>query len=210
MRKGRVLNFKIMNGLFSFLSKNKALLSATVFYIAGLFLGVFSYSKNSSIDNFNLRFLESFIEVRSDTSFLKIFIDSFFSAMTSISVFFVLGASMFGMIAIPFIIMYKGFSYGAVAALLYNTYALKGIAFNTVLILPSALLLSLILLWAFGESVNFSFILARLTFFDTEKTSINQSFKRYCLKYLSFVGFAVIVALSDALISYNFMEKFKL
>ena len=115
---------------------------------------------------------------------------------------------MFGVITAPLLLGFKGYFYGAVAALLYNTYALKGVAFNAVIILPSAIFLIIALLLSAEDSVKFSFVLAKLTMSEYSSHNMPEAFKKYSVRYLAFTILLVVSAAVDALITHNFLRKF--
>ncbi len=210
MRKGTVLSFKGFDKIFDFVLKNRVFLVLTVFFIFGFLLGVFNAEKNETLNAFNTKVLEGFIESRSGKSFLQIAVKSFLNSMLFILFGFACGSSVLGLIFVPFCTGFKGFLYGGTAALLYSLYSLKGIAFYTVIILPAAIVFLFGFLFVMRESFEFSFLLTRLTLPQTLPVNISLQFRNYCIKYLFATFIIVFSAITDALLCGNFLNVFSL
>lgn len=208
MRRSKVLNFKKINGVLNFISKNRVIIFLCVVFILGLVFGI--VSKHTSMMNYFKLYIQEFITLRSSASFIKIALNSFFESLTFVFILYALGTSVFGMITSPIMVFLKGYFFGGLLSLLYSQFSLKGIAFNAVLILPSAIFLVLAILLAGENSIRFSCLLARLTITENESQYVSSTFKQYSLKYLYYLGFVLASALIDALISKNFLTKFQL
>jgi len=120
---------------------------------------------------------------------------------------FILGCCVFGVAIIPFSAFLSGLEYGGLLALLYSEYTLKGIAFNTVAVLPSAVIFLTGLILSARESIWFSLKFIRLTFPKTQPLNLSADFKYYFGRYLKFTVIIIVSALLDGFISCNFLEN---
>ena len=210
MRKGRVVSLKNFNQIIEFIIKNRVMLVLSLFFVLGFIIAVIISGKYELLKNWNSALLNDFIADRTDKTFLNIATKSFFNSMLFILLGFACGSSVLGSVFIPFIVCFRSFLFGGMAAILYSEYSLKGIAFYTVLILPSALIFIFSFLYAMCEAFNFSLMLTRLTFPQTMPTNISFQFKTFSFKYLIITFIIVFSALVDGLLCGNFLNVFNL
>lgn len=208
MKKGRVVNLKFLSSATFFTTKNKILILSSVLLIIGLIFGVASLKKNDLIFNFVSAYSENFISARNTASFLNIFINSFLESFGFIFLIFYFGTSIFGVVFLPFFIAFRGYLYGATAAFLYSEYLLKGVALNAIIVLPGALFFMIAFLLSSCEAFKFSFALANQTFYSGEYKNLSLYFKNYCYKYLLYIILLILSAVTDTLISLNFLKQF--
>ena len=204
MRKGTVLSLK--NFRFAeFIAKNNILVILVLLFIAGIIFGIFSEQKISFISDYASSYLDGFISERTGASFFSVMLESFMSSCAVLLVIFASGTSMLGVLLVPFAAVLRAVLYGAVSAVLYSQYSVKGIAFNTVLIVPSALIFIFSLLLAARESVKFSAIILKISFPGTQAVNLSFDFKNYCGRYLFILLIALLSAIIDAVLSCSFI-----
>ena len=206
MRRGKVLNLSRFR-LNEFLLKNGLFTVLCILFIAGMILGSVIWDNTPNLTDFSRDNFTDFLNSKSQNQFFRIFIDSFLSSLTVAAIIFISGSSMFGVVLVPSILIYEGFTYGSLSAFIYSQYALKGIAFNAVL-LPFSCILTLTLIALSVESVKFSFSLGKLTLPSTVPQNLFFSFKIYFLKFIVFSVFILLSAVIDALLSSAFISKF--
>ena len=137
MQKGKVLSLK--NFRFAeFVAKNNILTILVVLITAGVTVGIFTESKLQVLSRYSASYIERFIALRSGESFASVALNSFMSSALVLLVLFAAGTSMLGVVLVPILAAVRGVFFGGVSALLYSQYSVKGIAFNAVLIIPSA------------------------------------------------------------------------
>lgn len=209
MRKGKVLSLKNLN-LGEFFSKNNSLLIPVVFVCAGIIAGVFAESRVSLLSSYAESYIERFTALRTGSSFFSVAFDSFMSAELFLLCVFAAGTSMLGVVLVPAAAALRGLLYGSVSAFLYSGYAIKGIAFNAVLIIPSAFVFVVSLLLASRESVRFSLLIARISLPAAPAVNLSYDFKNYCGRYLFISIIALASALTDAALSCSFIGGLKL
>ena len=210
MQVGRVVDLKNCGKYFDFLRRNNVLIVLVVFFLFGLGFGIFSFKGFSDFKAAAQTYLESFVDLRTDSGFLKITVNSFLVSLTYIVLCFIAGSSALGIVVLPFVVALRGAVYGALMALLYSEYALKGIAFNAVMVLPAAAIFTAALILAARESVGFSLRVARLTLPRTSPSNLYYDFKNYCGRYLVICLLVLVSALADGLISRYFSDSFSL
>lgn len=210
MQVGRVLNFKGLNKTLMFFKNNKYSIILTLFFLAGLFYSAYLFEEGSSLEKIFENYITDTVFSRTDKSFFNVFINSFFRFMLFVLLVFVFGSSMFGIIFIPFIILIAGFIYGNLASVLYSEFELLGISFFAVILLPSAVIFILTLIFSAKESIKFSLKLAKLSFPAVPPSNLYLDFKLICTRFLLFVFYIFLAAIIDAFISHNFLERFSL
>ena len=208
MQRGKVLNLSSFNKAISFTSQNKIMLLVVASFIIGLVFGVSNYGKYEALDSYSKSLLSSFITLRQTSGLFKVFISSLLSSVGILFVCFALGSSMFGMVSVPLILAIKGYVYGAQTAYLYSEFSFKGVAFNAVLVMPSAIFLIIALILSSEQAVKFSLALARLTVYEDEHSGISVAFKKYCIKFLTVLVLLFISAAADMFLSHNFLDNF--
>ncbi len=210
MQIGKVIDLKDFNKYFSFFKENKVLIFLISLFLFGFGFGIFSSIKFENFKTFSEECLFGFLSIRADLDFLKIAVNSFFASFTYIVLIFVSGSSVLGVAILPFVIIYRGITYGAMMSFLYNEYALKGIAFNAVMVLPSAAFFVTAMIMAARESLGFSLRIAELTLPRTNPANLFYEFKNYCARYLVICLIIIFSSLVDAFISCYFSASFSL
>ena len=209
MRKGTVLSLKNLK-LTEFIFKNNILVLMALLFILGIAAGTFSFSALKPLQNYSAVFIERFVSDREGSAFFKILLDSFMHSMLMLMIIFTLGTSMLGVVLAPLSLTVRGVLYGGVTAMLYSEYGVKGIAFNAVLVLPSAIIFIIALLLAARESLRFSLVITKMSLPSTPSANLSFDFKNYCGRYL-FISLIVLVsAVTDSLLSHSFMSGLKL
>lgn len=206
MRKGKVLSLKNFR-LADFISKNNILVILVAFITAGVAVGIFSESKLQVLSDYSASYVERFIALRSGESFVSVALSSFMSSALVLLALFASGTSMLGVIIVPFLAALRGVLYGGVSALLYSEYSVKGIAFNAVLIVPSAFIFVIALLLAARESTRFSLMMAKMSLPGAPSVNLAFDFKNYCGRYLFIIIIALASALTDAVLSCSFLDS---
>ncbi len=209
MQKGRVLSLRRF-GISEFLQKNYFLLVLTACLILGIILGVFVFDDFKLLSDYPKEYIAEYISDRSDRSFGRILIFSAVENWAVLFLAFLLGASLFGVVTIPSLVIISGYFYGGITAYLYSTYSIKGIAFNAIVFIPSVIIFIILLLVASRESIRFSLKLSSLTLNKTLPFSLSQDFKDYSIKYLIFAVATFFSSLVDAFVSLGLIKYFDL
>lgn len=206
MRKGKVLSLKNIR-FAEFVAKNNILAVLVVLITAGVAVGIFTEAKLQLLSKYSASYVERFVALRSGESFLSVALSSFMSSALVLLALFAAGTSMLGVVLVPFLAALRGVFYGGVSALLYSEYSVKGIAFNAVLIVPSAFVFVIALLLAARESMRFSLLIAKMSLPGSQSVNLAFDFKNYCGRYLFIALIALASALTDAVLSCSFLDS---
>lgn len=209
MQRGKVLNLSRLR-FTEVLFKNKLLIISIAVFLAGIIFGIISVGKYKNLTDFSAGFITDFMDLRNTERFSKILLSSFFRSIAVLIVFAVFGTSMFGVVTVPFLLSVIGVIFGNITAYLYSEFALKGIAFNAVIFLPSVIVFLIVLLLASKEAVNFSLKISSLTFAKSGLYNLTLEFKKFLISFLLFISAALVSSIIDAVISCSFIKYFQL
>ena len=210
MQKGTVLDFGNLTGVIKFLKENKYRLILSFIFILGFSFGIYFNSHFKAFSDWNSDYLNNYILKRTNADLFSVMANSFLEAMLFIVLIFSFGGSFFGVILVPLCISLRGFFYGGVIAFLYSTYALQGIAFNALLIIPAAAVFIMALMSAGLEAMDLSTDILKLIMHNTNSANLHHRFKRYYRKYYIITLFCLLSGIVDSLVSVNFIGKFNI
>lgn len=209
MRKGIIVNFKKFR-LLNNTKINKTFIMLSLFFIAGITVSVFVFNKNTTFADFSKKIFDNYISIHISSSFLKKFFATFLKYFIVLIIYFLFGTSMLGVAVIPFLTFWQGILYGNISAYLYTVYALKGIAFNAIVLVPPTIVFTVCTFFAAKDSVNFSLLIAKLTFPNSKPASMFVDFRKLCTKYIIYICITVISVIADILLNALFLKFFKL
>ncbi len=209
MRRSTVVNLRRVK-IAEFICKNHILFLLTFALVAGIVAGTATVVRLENIQSITKSLLVKFVDVREDKPFMYVLLNSFLSSLLYTVAVFVSGASMLGVVVVPFVVLVRGFAYGGLLSYLYMTYALKGIAFNAIIVIPPAIIFLIGLLFAAREAVGFSLKIARLSLPHSSPSSLYVDFKMYCGRFAFYCAIILISAITDAVLCCSFMGFFKL
>ncbi len=208
MRYSRVLNLNIYNKLFQFIIKNRLLIVLTILFLFGFSFAIFSNNKYEIVVDWSESFLKNYIIKKSSLSFFNSVIDSFLSSMLFFVFCLISGTSMLGVIIVPLIVAVRGYLFGCISAYLYSVYSFEGVAFHAVIILPSAIIFTITLIFCSIDCIKFSFNLAKLTFKENSLNNIFFEFRNLTVKLLIYSLFIFISAVIESLLYTSFLKNF--
>lgn len=209
MQKGKVLKIKSF-GTTEFFRKNYFLIIVFALFLIGVIIGVFGFKNKGTLYDYSENYISDFLKLRNGASFGKIMFASVLEFLASLFVVFLLGASLFGVVTVPALVLIKGIICGGVNSYLYSSFAVKGIAFNAVILIPSTLILLIVLLIAARESMKFSIRISSLTLAKTLPFNLSLDFKNFLIKYIIFASFSVLSGIIDAMVSTGLLKHFSL
>ncbi len=205
MKNSTVLDLKSIKA-FAFLKNNYLLLLMCVFFILGL--GFANFSDAAFLKKIGLFFTDYFFKNHFGIEFFRLFFLTLAIYSVSLLMQFIFGVSLMGIVTVPLISAFHGLLYGAVSSQLYENFALKGVAFNLTVLLPSFLIFSAASVLAACESLSFSILLARSTLPNSRPVNFFIDFKNYCGKFLIFLLIIIFASLVDAIFSKTFLGFF--
>ena len=210
MQLGSVINLNKCSSIIDFLKSNKYVIILLCLFLSGFMVGIFSLNNFEGYRDFFTKAVDSFIETRNNNGFLKIFSDSFFRFVSYLILFFIAGSSILGMVFIPFLLFFGGLYYGGIISFLYSGYHLSGVAFSAVMVVPTAVLLSVSMILSAREAIGFSLRISKLTFPRTAPANLYYDFKNYCGRFVVIFLLVLFSSVIDGLISINLSHNFSL
>lgn len=207
MRPGGVVSLKRLNK-FGFLQKNKLLFFMGIAFIAGIIIGSISVARGGRAAQFASYLFERYYTKRQSLRFFNIFSVELIKNLLSALTFFVFGVSIIGVISSPIFCMTFGIYFGSMAAYAYSRFALQGVAFNSVVFVPSALAFSICLFFAAKESSEFSSVLLKLILPKSRPLNVSGEFRLFCGRILIIALCFALAALIDAAVSVSFIRYF--
>ena len=211
MRKSKILSIK-GHEFLNFLISNKIFILLTILLLLGICFGALFIDKRIPFiyDYARNRFTQLFFLKSFDSNFLIITFSSLFASLIFLVLIFLGGTSFVGILFAPSVFLLKAISYGCVAAYIYATYGLKGIALNALVFIPYNLISFIGLLFATNEAILFSYDLARIAMPRGYTVSLFSSFKSYCKKFAVALLLIIFSALTDAFCSSVFIRFFNI
>lgn len=201
MRKIALLNrFKINKNLFS----DKILIAfLSLCAIFGMILGLLGIDKRFSFNvDFSLKFG---IDNMLSNSFFDVCAKSLSTYFIFMTVIFLLGISVWGFLAVPVVIAYKGYGIGFLSGYLTVVFGLNGFILYAMVILLGAFVSTLAMAIAGAESMKMSFNICKLV---SPKSNVNQrmfsSIRRFLTKLAKVLLVLFISAAIDGLMSVLF------
>lgn len=161
------------------------------------------YVNLETLHKFDFLFLKDF-QSRSAQSLREVFASSLASYCALAFVFEFLALSIFGVVLVPCLVMFKGFGVGLLAGYLYLIYGLKGIAFYILILLPGVMLSSVGLALFASNAFGFSLKIAKKTLPKPDDTVIWQSFKLHFKN----CGYSMIIFCASAFVDMCFTGMF--
>lgn len=207
MRKGIILNLKHFK-LLDYVTLNKIFLILCLFFITGVALGSTVFAKNSWLSQNIEGYFNSYITTHSGNAFFKKLYICLFRYLLVLILYFLSGTSMLGIVITPFITLWQGIFFGAVAGYIYATHGLVGIAFNAIILIPPMVIFTVCCFFAARYSIDFSLLIAKLTLPKSKPASLYINFKNYCVKYLVFIAVSFICTILEILLNLLFLKFF--
>lgn len=208
MQKGKVLNLSKYRVL-EFLKTNLYTIIGFAFLTVGVISGLALFDDFKIISQCLKGYFSSYIGYRNKSGFFAIVFKSFLHSLYLFLIIYVFGTTLFGVVTIPICVTVFGFFYGSAVAFLYSEYALKGVAFNAMVFLPSNLILLLFIIFASRYAMIFSLSIAKLTLPNGISSDLTLQFKEYSLRILVLTLGGLLAALIDGLTSLGLLKFFE-
>lgn len=185
--------------------KNLLLWSMLASLFAGVATGAF-HGRNADaemLQSLDLLFLTDFRAGRTQTLH-GAFAASFASAFIFMLMIFLSGMSLWGVVSAAVVPFIKGYGYGLSVGFLYSAYGLSGIGYNALVILPGAMLCSVVIASAARQAILCSAKI--LTLF--RKTAVSDDPRVFMRHYLLAMLWLLLLAAVSSLIDMIFTAAF--
>ena len=207
MRKGIIVNLKRFK-ILDYVTLNKIFIVLCIVFILGIAIGSIVFSKNNWLSQTTESLFKSYILVHSGNAFFKKLLVCFSRYLIVLVLYFLSGSSMLGVAVTPFITVWQGILFGSLSAQLYSSHGLSGIAFNAIILIPSAVIFTICCFFAARYAIDFSLLIAKLTLPRSKPASLYINFKNYCVKFLIFIVVSLICAIIDIVLNLLFLKFF--
>lgn len=186
--------------LLQAIRENRAFSLLSLVLLVGMVLGsLYARSADASVlQRLDFLFAGNW-EARQTQPFLMVFSAAFASSFLFIFACFLCGLSMWGAFFIPVILTFRGFGLGLTSGYLYVSFGWKGILYNLAVILPGAFFCCLAILFAAGEGIRYSRMLAAQNTHSASTATVPVS--RYFLRFGTILAWACAAAVLDTLLS---------
>ena len=165
------------------INQNNSLIIMVFCLILGFFAGVLIFkAQNTSAGYYSKEFINLYNKLNS--GFLTAIFNSVLDQFPFAAAVFLSGTCMVGANLVPAVVAVRGAAFGVIMGYAYSSYGLAGIVFNSLILIPSAVIVAVALILSSREALGFSLSLARLALPETKKPRIEQDFKLYCMRQL--------------------------
>ena len=172
-------------------ANKKIIVLLMVLVLAGVLIGTLVFSNMNPSDLSNLSFMtQGFIENRAGQTFLQTLTTSFTSSSLMVLICFLLGFSAISQPAEFLIPLIRGIGLGTSIAYIYTSYGIRGFFITFVMIMPHAVISSVVIIISARESIRLSNIFTGYAFSSNREGEMRTNIKLYLLKFL--VLFAII------------------
>ena len=209
MKKGIVLNFKKL-GILNYVTQNKIFILLCGFFVFGILISGFLLSDDSFVFTDAKTFLNYYLSLHKNNLFLNKFCTCFLRYIVVLFIYFLSATSIFGIIITPFFTVWQGIMLGAFSSQLYSLYGIEGIAYNAIIIIPPAVLFTVSCFFAAKYSIDFSFLIAKLTLPRSKSYNLYVYFKKLCSKYLILITIIVFCVLIEISLNLLFLKFFNI
>ena len=178
--------------------QNWGMVLLALILLGGLVLGAI-YARTAgfdALDRLDFLFAGNF-RARRTEPYLSIFTASFASSFLFVFTCFLCGLSMWGIIFVPAVLIFRGFGLGLTSGYLYAAYGWKGILYNLSVILPGAFFCCLAILMASLEAMRFSRLIAS----GSRNASARNSLRSYAGRFGIILLISCLAAGIDLLLS---------
>ena len=205
---GTTLDFKRASK-FRLSKSDIVALFALLSYVIGFSISVFLVADDrSALSEIAKGIFSKLIEIKSDCNFFTQTLISFGGFAIYFLFSYFLGTCIFGIGAIPAIIVFKGFSDGLLISYIYKTFTLNGIGFSILIVAPYLISFAYLLILACRESLCFSTLIFKKIIPGVAAANLQNSFKLFSIRYGFLLILSVLISLASVCISVAFFDYF--
>lgn len=186
------------------------MLTLTFVFLSGFAAGVFLTDKNAKICQFAKEYTDGFLQLRVQGSLFAVFSSTLFIFFVFLLLIFIFGTSVAGPALIPTFVALRGILVGSLVSVIYSQYSLKGIVFNTLVMIPPTVISVIVLILAAGKAMQMSLQIAKITLPETAPKNFSIAFKKYCIDFIVYSIPTALAALLDAWLSVKLLSVLNL
>lgn len=207
MKKSTIVNLN-KSKLFNSFKHNYLMIIFAGVFIIGIVFGVLWVNRSANIASIAAENFAIYKQIRTTSGIFRVCLSSIFEVLPFALIVFLCGTSLVGVALTPITICYYGFQYGVFSGFLYMNFLFKGIAFNSLLLIPCTLFAIFGLISAGKLAFNFSLLLAKISLPKGQSVNLYEYFQVYCKRFLITLILFLISAVVDAVMSVSFINFF--
>ncbi|MDR1673876.1 MAG: hypothetical protein LBR54_00270 [Oscillospiraceae bacterium] len=200
--KPRVVRYTSTDRENTITSNERSMLILLGTVVLGVLVGTITFMTFDSPGIFTHTFLNhGFFKSPHQQDIWTVAVNSFFNTALPLIILFLCG---FCAVAQPvefFILFYRGITLGISMSLTYATYGYKGILIGLTMVVPGAVITTVILLFAAREALRSSNLYTKFALASEIKTAPT---KLYAVKFTVLLGLSVFSAMTDSLLVFLF------
>ena len=171
--------------------------------VIGVILGTLIYCMKDDKSIFlSDRLNHGFIKLSERQSILSVFYRAISGTSLLVILLFLSGFCSISQPAEIFILFYRGTALGISISYIYGVYGAKGILVSAAMILPHALITSVVLVLAAREALRFSNLYMFYLTRQTPDESLRPQLKLYLIRFVVLMAFVLVSSLIDCVITY--------
>ncbi len=175
------------------------------FLVAMLYGSVLISQADESLKNKLVFLTQEYLSIRGEQSVLSTFLTSISTLSIYLVSGFLLGFFAFGQPCCIFIILFRGFGLGLSMGQIYLDYQAQGVVYCLVLIVPAAVLFTLILTAALKDSIQLSNLFLAVLFPRFGNLAAQESLlKVYTIRYLVYFLLTFLIAALESGMNFLF------
>ncbi len=175
------------------------------FLVAMLYGSVLISQADESLKNKLVFLTQEYLSIRGEQSVLSTFLTSISTLSIYLVSGFLLGFFAFGQPCCIFIILFRGFGLGLSMGQIYLDYQAQGVIYCLVLIVPAAVLFTLILTAALKDSIQLSNLFLAVLFPRFGNLAAQESLlKVYTIRYLVYFLLTFLIAALESGMNFLF------
>lgn len=178
------------------------------FFIIGIAFGAAASGKNEIVKTLAADNFLTYLNARINQPIYKKFLQAAVNALIVPLCIFLGGTSLVGVAICPLVVLFKGYTYGALAGYLYCNFSLKGIAFNALMLIPPTLISVIATVICCRLAFNFSLILVKSSIPKGQSVNLYNAFQYYCKQFCIALLLLALSAAVDAIMSAAFLNFF--
>ena len=184
---------------------NRLVVAFLSVFLLSLFYGSFLMSHgNEPLQNILSFLTREYISGREEQSLLTTFLTVLSSSILYLAFGFLLGFFAFGQPVDFFIIFFRGFGLGLAMGNIYMNHHFSGVLYCLVLIVPAAVLFTIVLICALRDSLKLSNLFLSSAFPRLGAGVSAEILKAYCVKYIFYFILVLGVCGADTLLNFIF------
>lgn len=204
---------KIINYLNEIIKKEKQIvIFMIIIFLVGLiagslFINLISQGDKDILTNQVTTFFTSIKKLSSDVFGVNALFDGLLNNYSQLFIIFVLGISMVGVIAVVFILFFKGFTLGTTLSAIILKYQLKGVLGVFLYVFPVVIINILIYIFIsfFATNASIKFLKALL---KKDNLNFKKFLGKYLLSFMISIIFMFICCLLDAFLTPLLLKLF--